>query len=67
MVRRVAGRAGVTVEAVDVDADDDLVKEYGIRIPVVLAPDDTVLAEGIIEERPFRSALRRSRRAHRRA
>ena len=33
---RVAGEAGLTVTAVDVDADPGLQAEYGDRVPVVL-------------------------------
>jgi glutaredoxin len=33
---RVAGEAGLPVELVDVDADQELQAEYGDRVPVVL-------------------------------
>ena len=33
---RIAGEAGVEVDAVDVDTDPDLQAEYGDRVPVVL-------------------------------
>lgn len=36
------------VSTVDIDEDDELVKEYGLRIPVILDGDGAVLAEGAI-------------------
>ncbi|MFP3915659.1 MAG: glutaredoxin family protein [Actinomycetota bacterium] len=65
VVRRAAGRFGIEVETVDIGSDDDLVRLYAWRVPVVLGPDGDVLAEGMIRERPLRSALRRMRRAGR--
>ncbi|WP_249933382.1 glutaredoxin family protein [Blastococcus sp. CCUG 61487] len=35
-LERVAGEAGLAVEAVDVDADPELQSEFGDRVPVVL-------------------------------
>jgi hypothetical protein len=52
----VARRLAIEVVEVDIDTDDELVGNYGLRIPVVLGPGDEVLAEGVIE----RGALRRS-------
>jgi hypothetical protein len=46
------------VEEVDIDGDDVLTRDYGLRVPVVLGPGDVVLAEGRIEARPLRRALR---------
>lgn len=46
-----ANRAGVGFRELDIDEDDRLVAVYGLRIPVVLGPGDTVIAEGIIEDR----------------
>lgn len=40
--------AGHEVEWVDIDGDDALVVEYGLRIPVLLDPSGRVLAEGLI-------------------
>lgn len=45
------------VHRVDIDADDDLVADYGLRIPVLLADDGTVLAEGIFDAPALRAAL----------
>jgi len=62
VVRRVARRYGFGVEIVDIDADDELVRLYALRVPVVLDPAGRVVAEGIIEERPLRKAVKRLRR-----
>jgi len=47
LVRRAARLAGMKVVEVDIDLDDDLVRDYGLRIPVVRLAGDTV-AEGRI-------------------
>ena len=52
--------AGVTLEVLDIETDDALLSEYGMRIPVVLGPDGEVLAEGLIERRTLRRALRKT-------
>ena len=62
VVRRVAERRGVRLRVVDVESDDQLLGRYAWRIPVVLGPDDEVIAEGRIEERPLRRVLRRALR-----
>lgn len=62
VVRRVARHLRVPLEVVDLEADDELVRLYAWRIPVVLGPDGEVLAEGIIEERKLRAMVRRVRR-----
>jgi hypothetical protein len=51
LVGSVARRLGIPIEEIDVDEHDDLLVSYGLRIPVVLAPDDRVLAEGVIDNR----------------
>ncbi|MGH8912454.1 MAG: glutaredoxin family protein [Acidimicrobiia bacterium] len=61
VVRRVASRVGAALEVVDMDTDDDLIRLYGLRVPVVLGPGGDVLAEGIIDERVLRRAIRRAR------
>lgn len=59
VVHREARRAGVEIVEVDVDSDDDMVKIYGLRIPVILGPGDQVLAEGVIaDDRALRRAFR---------
>jgi len=42
----------------DIDEDDRLTRDYGMRIPVVLGSDGTVLDEGIIDGKRLRTALR---------
>ena len=54
----VQGAHGV-VHEVDIDTDDRLLKEYGMRIPVLLTPDGEVVAEGVIEARSLQKSLRR--------
>ena len=39
---------GLTSTIVDIDEHDHLVKEYGLRIPVIVDDDGRVLAEGLI-------------------
>ncbi|MEE8376510.1 MAG: glutaredoxin family protein [Acidimicrobiia bacterium] len=50
-------KAGVDLEEIDVDGDDPLLSLYGMRIPVVLGPEDEVIAEGVIVDR---KALRKA-------
>jgi Glutaredoxin-like domain (DUF836) len=59
LVEKAVARVGGTIEEVDIDTDDALTRDYGLRVPVVLGPGDIVLAEGKIEARPLRRALRR--------
>ena len=59
IVASVAARAGVEIEEVDIDSDPALTRDFGLRIPVVLGPDGTVLAEGQIEARRLRAELGR--------
>lgn len=47
-MRRAARWAGVGVELVDIDTHDQLVRDFGMRIPVVLI-DGTVVAEGSVD------------------
>jgi len=60
MVTSVAAGMGATVEEIDIDTNSDLVRDYALRIPVVLGPNNEVLAEGEIRDRRvLRTALRR--------
>jgi len=59
MVAREIGRAGGSVVETDIEGDDQLTSDYGMRIPVVLGPDGTVLDEGIINGKRLRAALRK--------
>jgi cytochrome c-type biogenesis protein CcmE len=45
------------VERVDIDEDDALVVEYGLRIPVLLSDDGTVIAEGRFDADALRAAI----------
>lgn len=53
--RRAARWTRQELEVVDIESDDGLVVEYGLRIPVVTTDRGVVLAEGRIE---FASLLR---------
>lgn len=56
-----AEEADAEVDEVDIDSDEALQTVYGSRVPVLLGPDDRVLAEGVIDDRSsLRSAIRRS-------
>ena len=57
-MHRAAARYGFDLEVVQMESDDELVREFAWRIPVLLGPDGTVLAEGVIEDRPLRRALK---------
>jgi len=61
LVAAAAARSGVTVEEIDIDSDQVLIRDYGLRIPVVLGPGGEVLAEGEIDSRRLRQELRRLR------
>ena len=51
-------RAGASMVETNIDDDEQLIRDYGMRIPVVLAPDGTLLDEGIIDGSRLRAALR---------
>lgn len=59
IARRAARRARVDLAITEIESDDRLVAEFGLRIPVLRWSDGTVVAEGIIEEKPVLKALRR--------
>lgn len=54
-------RAGGAVHEVDIESDDSLLGRFGLQIPVVLAGDGSIVAEGAITTRELRRALRRLR------
>ncbi len=54
-------RVGGSIAEVDIDSDDGLTRDYGLRIPVLRAPGGEIVIEGVIEARPLRKALRRYR------
>ena len=57
-MEREVKRCNLRFREVDIDSDDSLLEAYRERIPVLLAPDDVVIAEGRIESAPLRRALR---------
>lgn len=59
IVRAEAGRADVRL--IDVDEDEELVRRYHIRVPVIVV-DGREVAEGQVEPGQVRAALRRARR-----
>jgi Glutaredoxin-like domain (DUF836) len=59
VVEKAVASVGGTILEVDIDNDDALTRDYGLRVPVLLGPGDIVVAEGTIESRSLRRALRR--------
>ncbi len=59
LVQAVATRHQIDVIEVDIDGDDTLIRDYGLRVPVVLGPDDEVIAEGQIDPRALARNLRK--------
>lgn len=59
IVRAEAGRAEVRL--VDIDRDDELVRRYHVRVPVVVI-DGREVAEGQVRPGQVRAALKRARR-----
>lgn len=59
MVEKAVRRRSWALEEIDIDGDDALTRDYGLRVPVVLGPGDVVLAEGRIEARSLLLALRK--------
>jgi thiol-disulfide isomerase/thioredoxin len=58
--RRAAKILGRRLEVVDVDSDDELVVEYGLRVPVLTTSGGRVIAEGSFGMREIvRGILRR--------
>lgn len=51
VLKEITGDIGLQVREVDIDSDDELVKLWGLRVPVVLASHDRVIAEGIIDDK----------------
>ncbi|MGH8914203.1 MAG: glutaredoxin family protein [Acidimicrobiia bacterium] len=59
LVLAAVASAGGVVREVDIDSKDALVKDYGLRIPVLLTADERVVVEGVIDARFLRRELRR--------
>ncbi len=51
VVLAAVARVGGMVTEIDIDSDDFLLGEFGMRIPVVISPDGSVIAEGAINDR----------------
>ncbi len=62
MVVEALDREGFEMTETDIDGDNRLVRDFGLRVPVLLAPDGSVVAEGVIDRRRLRRSLRRYRR-----
>ena len=57
----VSADIGLRVEEVDIDSDDELTKLWGLRVPVILASHDRVIAEGIIDDkRTLKSEIKKA-------
>jgi glutaredoxin len=46
----VSEEIALQVEEVDIDTDDELVRRFGLRVPVILVAHQRVIAEGIIDD-----------------
>ncbi|MGA7272634.1 MAG: glutaredoxin family protein [Acidimicrobiia bacterium] len=66
VVTRVSRGLGVPIRVVQIEDDDELVRLYSFRIPVLLGPRGEVLAESAMAERPLRKVIRSARRSARR-
>lgn len=51
VLKAITDDIGLQVKEVDVDSDEELTKLYGLRVPVVLASHQRVIAEGIIDDK----------------
>lgn len=61
IAEQVARKHGVTITALNIETDLDLVARWGARAPVI-AVEETVLAEGRFDARELRRALAAYRR-----
>ena len=62
LVASAVGRLGGELVELDIDSEPDLARRFGNRIPVVLGPAESVVAEGLIDdERALRRSLKRLR------
>lgn len=62
IVRQLCDALGLNFVEIDINSSDELIQEFAFRIPVLTDPSGLVLAEGIIEKRAVRKALKRFRR-----
>ena len=51
MLAEITDDIGLQVNEIDIDSDEELTKLWGLRVPVVLASHDRVIAEGIIDDK----------------
>ncbi|HSK07102.1 MAG TPA: glutaredoxin family protein [Acidimicrobiia bacterium] len=58
-VTREVERRHLPLLEVDIGTEGDLLEEFGERVPVLLAPDGVVIAEGRIDPRSLRRSMRR--------
>ena len=64
LIARAAAQLGTPWEEVNVEQSAELEATYGERVPVLLDPDDTVIAEGAIDDfRLLKRSVRRSARS----
>ena len=58
-LRRAASKLDIEVHEVDIFEDDDIYDAYSTRVPVVLAPNGSVIDEGKISQAKLTPALLR--------
>jgi glutaredoxin len=58
-LRRVTGKLDIEVREIDIFDDDDLYDAYSTRVPVVLAPNGSVIDEGKLSQAKLTPALLR--------
>lgn len=58
-LNRATSKLGIEVREVDIFDDDDIYDEYSTRVPVVLAPNGSVIDEGKLSQAKLTPALLR--------
>jgi hypothetical protein len=58
-LRRAAAKFKITVNEIDIFEDDDIYDAYSTRVPVVLAPNGSVIDEGKLSQAKLTPALLR--------
>lgn len=61
LIQAVAARHQIEVVEVDIEGDDTLVRDFGLRVPVVIGPHGEVIAEGEIDGKRLNRGLRQLR------
>ena len=59
LVQAAATRYQIEVVEVDIDSDDTLIRDYGLRVPVVIGPSGEVITEGKMSARALNRSLRK--------